>query len=130
MIGNKYWSNGITVRYSDGRWSASVAYYDNGFADDRADDARVSTEGTLHTRYFLRDGKTTDALTVAVDVVKADAERLGITWNTPGVGPFVYMDGDGENGGRPLPSNWRELVDAQARRLGWESLYGSETAAR
>lgn len=130
MIGNGYWSNGITVRYSDGRWSASVDYYDNGFANDRADAGEVSTEGTIHTRYFLRDGKTTDALTVAVDVVKADAERFGIIWNTPGVGPFVYMDGDGENGGRPLPSNWRELVDAQARRLGWESLYGSETAAR
>lgn len=130
MIGNGYWSNGITVRYSDGRWSASVDYYDNGSANDRADTGDVSTEGRLHTRYFLRDGKTTDALTVAIDVVKADAERLGITWNTPGVGPFMYMLGDGENGGRDVPDNWRELVDAQARRLGWEPLYGTETAAR
>lgn len=130
MIGNKYWSNGITVRYSDGRWSASVDYYDNGFANDSADDARVSTEGRVHTRYYLRDGKTADALTVAVDAVKADAERLGITWNTPGVGPFVYMLGDGENDGREVPENWRELVDRQARRLGWEPLYGSEPAAR
>lgn len=129
MIGNGYWSNGITVRYSDGRWSASVDYYDNGHCDDQADDARVSTEGTIHTRYFLRDGKTADALTVAVDVVKADAERLGITWATPGIGPFVYMLGDGDNGGRDVPDNWRELVDAQARRLGWEPMYG-KTATR
>ncbi|HEY9412389.1 MAG TPA: hypothetical protein VIP77_22615 [Jiangellaceae bacterium] len=128
MIGNGYWSNGITVRYSDGRWSASVAYYDDGFVNDTADDGTVSTEGTLHTRYFLRDGKTADALTVAIDTVKADAERLGISWNTPGIGPFVYMDGDGENGGRDVPDNWRELVDEQARRLGWERLY-SQTPA-
>ena len=121
MIGTNYWATGITVRHHEGKWSATVEYLDAGFADDNADAQRVSTEGNLHTRYFLRDGEHASALTVAIDVVKADAERLGIVWGTPG--PFVYMKGDGEDETFPPPDGWRELVDAQARRLGWEPFY-------
>jgi len=119
MIGNGYWSTGITVRFSDGKWAASAGYLDNGFCDDSAEQERVSTQGKLHTRYYLRDGQTKDALTVAVDTVKTDAERLGISWRDP----HVYMDGDGEWEDREYPPDWRLLVDEQARRLGWDPLY-------
>lgn len=123
MIGEGYWSTGITVRFSGGKWSASADYLDNGFCDDSAEHERVSTQGKLHTRYYLRDGETKDALTVAIDIVKADAERLGITWTNP----HVYMDGDGEWDDREYPSGWRRLVDDQAKRLGWEPLYHMAT---
>lgn len=120
MIGDGYWSTGITVRYSAREgWGASLKFLDAGFVNDSADDMRVSTEGTLHTRYYIEDGKHTDALTVVIDVVKTDAERLGIRWENP----HVYMDGDGEWNDRDYPDGWRRLVDSQAERLGWEPLY-------
>ena len=125
MIGNGYWATGITVlwQYSgsgDYGWSARVEYLDGGFCNDDADKGQVSTEGILHTRYAVRDGKTADALTVVIDTIKADAERLGVRWPAPGQSkPHVYYKGDGEDEDYPPPDGWRELVDAQAARLGW-----------
>lgn len=125
MIGNTYWSTGILVRHDNGKWHATVEYFDNGFVDDNADDRRVSTEGKLHTRYYLRDGKHADALTIAIDTVKADAERLGITWRdvwATEAKATIYMDDE-----ETAPAGWRELANAQARRLGWEPCYSERT---
>lgn len=121
MIGNGYWSTGITVTYSDwqgGAWSAAVEYLDDGFCDDDAANGVISTQGKLHTRYQVRDGSEA-TLAAVIDVIKADAERLGITFRTDGAGPNVYYKGDGEDEDYPPPDGWGEMVDAQAARLGW-----------
>jgi hypothetical protein len=125
---NGYWSTGITVTYNEGRWSASVKFFDNGFTDDNPDTGQISTEGTLHTGYFIADGEQVDGLTAAIDTVKRDAERLGIIWRQDGTMPTVYMKGDGEDPEWPAPDGWRELVDAHAERLGWMPCYRTLSA--
>lgn len=127
MIGERYWSTGLTVKArleSGGKlsWAVSCRYLDNGFANDNADSAAISTEGTLHTRYYVRDGETADGLTVAIDAVIRDAITLGIVWSEE-TGPSLYYEGDGENPDYPPPGNWREILTAQAKRLGWDGVW-------
>lgn len=137
MIGNGYWATGITVRYGYSGmdrygWGAEVAFYDNGFCNDDTDAKVISTQGKLGTRYFVREGNTpdADALGAAVDAVKADAERTGIRFKVDGIsGPTVYYEGDGEDPEWPPPFGWRELVNAQAARLGWRPIYHEEAPA-
>ncbi|MBU2249781.1 MAG: hypothetical protein KKD77_23745 [Gammaproteobacteria bacterium] len=110
MIGNTYWSTGISVR-SDGhgKWAAFLRFQDDGFAEDGA------TEGWLTTRYF-------EPLAQAIDTIKADAEKLGIQFRgTIGEIPFLWGEQDGESKEWPMPVNWRELLQEQARRLGWST---------
>ena len=131
MIGSGYWATGITVRYGYSGmnlygWAATVEFYDDGFCSDDTDRSTISTEGMLRTRYYVREGTHTDAaaLATAIDTVKADAEWLGITFRDDGVmAPCVYYQGDGEDEDYPPPAGWREMVDAQAARLGWRGLY-------
>ena len=130
MIGSSYWATGIQVVYGYSGsgaygWAAQVEYYDDGWAgDDNPAEGIVVTEGILRSRYYLRgDGNL--GLTAAVDAVKHDAEQLGIEWKTgTGLGPHVYYKDDGEHpDGYPAPEGWREMVNAQSRRLGWEPAY-------
>lgn len=131
MIGSGYWATGITVRYGYSGmnlygWAARVEFYDDGFCSDDTDSGTISTEGTLRTRYYVREGAGPDAdgLAAAIDAVRADADRLGVAFRDDGVlAPCVYYEGDGENENYPPPEGWRELVDAQAARLGWRGLY-------
>jgi hypothetical protein len=58
-------------------------------------------------------------------VLRADAERLGIQWRDP----TVYYKGDGEDPEYPPPDGWRELLAAQAARLGWYSIYAGPVPA-
>lgn len=128
MIGNSYWSTGITLTYHDGEWGASLTFLDAGFLDDDADAGQVSTEGTLRTRYAVHDGDEVDGLTAAIDALMADAARLGIEWRRmPGVAPSLFTD-EAEAPGWEWPAGWRELVGAQAERLGWESPHRPKTA--
>jgi hypothetical protein len=101
MIGDGYWSSGITVTYQPSAqgWLASATFYDDGFGRSDADTGEISTTGVLGSRYFVRDGHERDGLTAAIDTVKADAERLGITWRDPAL--FVPADGDDPQ--QPLP---------------------------
>ena len=127
MIGDGYWATGIVVTYSGGGqhgWAAEVGYYDAGFCNDDPDTGQISTEGTLHTRYHVRrhGPGTADPLKAVIDVIKADAERLGIRFNDDAC---VFYKGDGEAKDYPPPEGWRELVDAQAVRLGWRGIYGT-----
>jgi len=131
MIGNGYWATGISVKYGyhgSGLygWSAQVRFYDDGFAgDDNTASGAIVTEGTLGTRYFICDGDTPegDGLAAAIDAVKADAERLGITWHREeNVRPSVYCDHEEDGDG---PDGWRKLVDAQSARLGWQPAYST-----
>lgn len=129
MIGNGYWTTGITVKYGDAGggvrgWGATLNFYDDGFCDDDVAAGVVSTQGTLTTRYTLPAMTDTDALTAAVDAVKADADRLGIRFGRDGSGGTVYMEQDGELPADRLPAAaWWVLVNAQAERLGWASSY-------
>lgn len=114
MIGSRYWSTGIMVRwYADGdQWFLSLDFKDDGFCD------QASSEGTLKLRYLVDD------LQVGIDTLKAEAERFGIAWATsvPSC-PTVYMDGDGESPDRDYPEDWRAVVNAQAGRIGWFPCY-------
>lgn len=123
MIGPNYWSTGILVTYIEGGtggpvaapeprlWAAKAEFFDNGFCEIR------STEGEIHTRYSC------PTIEEAIDLVKADVERLGIEWR-PGT---IYMRGDGEDEEFPPPADWRRIVNQQAERLGWEPSYRLET---
>ena len=116
MIGTRYWSTGIIVaRHDANRWSAEVKFFDDGFCDNG------SSEGVLRARYL-------GPLSHVVDLVKADAERLGIRWGaTPDLQPSIYYDGDGERSDLPPPPpNWCALVNAEAARLGWRQCYAPE----
>lgn len=121
MIGDYYWSTGIKVRYVEpyegkpARWSASADFYDAGFCQD------PSTEGHFHTRYAQ------ESLSAAIDVLKADMERMGIVWaDWVPTTPSLYVEGDGKRDDVPLPTNWRELVNAEAERIGWHASYARE----
>ena len=94
MIGEQYWSTGIKVTYDRGKWGAECSFFDAGFCQDQ------STEGTFKTRYFL------PTLAAAIDLVKQDAERLGIVFrqSIPGC-PTLYVEGDGEDAPVSLPKD-------------------------
>jgi len=122
MIGSSYGSTGITVVHTyagggeDG-WAATLDYLDGGFCNDEPGKGIVSTEGTLRTRYCVRDGSCADPLGTAIDVLRADAERMGILWREP----CLYYRGDGESPDWPPPDGWRDMLAAQAERIGWRT---------
>lgn len=128
MIGNGYWATGIVLTwYGDGRWSGEINYYDNGFCDDDPDHAEVSTEGTLRTRYVVRDGTHVDGLTAVIDTLIGDAARLGIDLRDPvGGRPYLYYRRDGEDVDYPPPPDWKALLAGQAARIGWRSPYARQ----
>jgi hypothetical protein len=117
MIGDGYWSTGITVHwgYAGGQrwgWAAGLDFYDDGFCDPDA------TQGRLATRYFVVT--LDDPLGRAIDLLKADAERLGIRFDgRDGEPPSLYYKGDGESPDFPPPVGWRALLVDQAERIGW-----------
>jgi hypothetical protein len=129
----RYWSTGITVTWAPfaeriqgepyGGWHAKLDYSDDGFADNDPDAGQISTEGTLHTRYPVRDAKIRSGLSVAIDTLLADAERLGIEFKA--VGPYseswLFYRGDGEDAEHPPPDGWRETLAAEAERVGFRS---------
>jgi hypothetical protein len=110
MVGEKYWSIGIVLKWNENHgWSATVDFMDDGFCDSQ------STEGNLHTRYF-------GPVEQAIDVVLADAQRLGIEFKSNIAGkPFLLYTGDGENKDWPAPPNWKSILREQARRIGFTS---------
>ncbi|WP_275558466.1 hypothetical protein [Streptomyces sp. 5-6(2022)] len=121
-----YWSTGITVA-----WSPRARTI-NGQAHPgwKASAEKISTQGHLETRYFvtdtdipstpLRPGENLSGLTVAVDALITDAERLGIdfmSWSDQQ--PMLYYKGDGEDADYPAPEGWRDMLKAEAERIGW-----------
>jgi hypothetical protein len=129
LIGDRYWATGITVHADPehmDRWTAEVVYVDDGLpgGDDNTDKGVISTEGRLYTRYAVRPGDTADALTAAIDVIKADAERIGVTWAKDATVCYI---GAGRWDVFPPPARWRETVNAQAVRLGWRPAYSSHS---
>lgn len=119
MIGKRYWSTGISLRYADDRnpaWAGSLDFYDEGFANDDPEAERISTVGSLRTRYYIRtSGRHGDALAAVTDTLRRDAEKLGIEFRDP----YVYAEIEGEDPNHPLPDGWVGLLEEQADRLGW-----------
>lgn len=117
MVGERYWSTGITLVCNGGKWSASADFQDDGFCQER------STEGKIWTRYQC------ESLTLAevLDLLREDAERLGIAFRTlPGnVGPSLYYQGDGEDQDFPPPEGWERLLADQAERIGWNFFHAA-----
>jgi len=115
MIGPNYWTTGIVVLFAPPapcsdkpRYGAWLEFFDDGWAQDG------STEGKLRIRYVETD------LAAALDVLIADAKRLGIEFkNVIGDAPILYVKGDGEDVSVYLPADWGEQLQAQATRLGW-----------
>jgi hypothetical protein len=108
VIGDGYWTTGITLKPFDGKWAATAGFFDSGFCQDE------STEGKLHTRYYCKDVEQ------AIDTLIADLQRLGIRLGAvPGQAPSLYMQGDGEDADVDYPGGWREMLVEQAKRLGW-----------
>jgi hypothetical protein len=127
-----YWATGISVRWHEhsgshdgvphGGWSAKVDFLDDGFCNDDADAAQISTEGTLRTRYSVRDGNRVSGLRAAIDALLLDIKRLGIEMRGSDASPpSIYYHGDGEDPEWPPPVGWRELLAAEAERIGWTS---------
>jgi hypothetical protein len=107
MVGDKYWSTGITLK-SDGigLWVAECKFFDSGFVQSE------STEGVLISRYYA-------PLEIVIDNVKADVEKLGIDWREP----TLYGHGDGEDEEWPMPPNWKTIIKEQCNRIGWNFIY-------
>ena len=88
----RYRSTGITVTFVPiaerihdqpyPGWHATLDYYDDGLVNNDPETARVSTNGTLYTRYPVRDSKIRSGLSIAIDTLLADATRLGIDFTT------------------------------------------------
>lgn len=138
-----YWSTGIILTWNplvfrgdDGKWvsgwSDIVTFHDDGWVDDLDTDAgAISTEGTLRTRYAVTDGQVRTALAAVIDTLIADADRLGIrfTWPTADDRPHLYYRGDGEHPDYPPPDGWRDLLAAEAERIGWATYRAAEVKA-
>lgn len=133
-----YWAVGIILTwhpdiprdYNGNRtsgWSGQIGYYDDGFAgDDNPDERCIATEGSLRTRYAVRDGQHRTALAAVIDTLIADATRLGIQLGTSADGPRLFVSGDGEWADTPLPDGWRTLLAAEAQRIGWKTYSAGE----
>lgn len=140
MIGDRYWSVGITVYAREARsvnsegvpgalaWGGHLKFYDGGWAgDDNAATGVVVTEGRLTTRYHVDPapgdhGPT--ALTAVIDALLADATKLGIDFHlSEALAPAVSYEGDGEWENYPPPAGWREMLREQNKRLGWDNPY-------
>lgn len=74
--------------------------------------------GNIQTKYA-------DTLKYSIDTIKADAEKLGIVFHTMlKISPALLYRGDGEDDDyHPPPEGWRELLRAEAKRIGFVCPY-------
>lgn len=115
MIGNKYWSTGISVKPRQNMkgsydWTATAEFFDDGWCDNE------SSQGLLEARYC-------GELSSVIDVVKRDVEALGIEWRNINDTPMLYCYQDGEDKDWRFPDDWRELLREEAKRIGFNCLY-------
>lgn len=112
------WSTGITVWYGyAGSHNGIERYGWAGSLDWHANASNGSPiEGTIHTRYFE------DTLEKAIDMVIEMADRFGVKFHPQEEAvPYLYYKGDGEDKENKPPENWRQLLNAEARRRKWAS---------
>lgn len=112
MIGLNYWTTGIKLHNTERGWSAELEFFDDGFCDT------ASTEGTLRTRYIVQDGTAAQNAIKAAQLVKIDAERLGIDFRMS----YLYLHRDNWiTSGEETGSNAvEEIMSAVCDALGWK----------
>lgn len=110
-------STGVHLFYNPSHgWGTLVEFQGTNFAqEDRI-------EGEIRTSYHRQD------LAAAIDQVIAQAKQTGVVFGP--AGPHIYVQGDGEGPGVNLPENWREIVQQQCDRLGWQNCYETAEAQR
>lgn len=111
MIGNRYWSTGINLKYTSysNQWSATLKFFDSGFCQDE------STEGKLYTRYYVDDPIQ------AIKTLIEDAGKLGIDFKHGKDGKIILMWGKAERTNKP--KNWKCILEDIAKRSGTKSAY-------
>ena len=118
MIGKRYRSTGISLRYGGDRnlaWSGYLNFFDDGWGADDPAAGEISTVGELSTRYFVATEAHQQSMRLVTDTLVRDAEALGIEFQDP----MLYAHEDGEDLDYPMPEGWAELLGEQAERLGW-----------
>ena len=129
MIGSGYFHNHFTATYgysgnNENGWSVSAKFIDAGFASDDVKSGHISTEGELHTRYMVRNADGISGIKVAVEVLLADLNRMGITavYDLPGsvLGGAINIK---RRRGYPIPVSEKIAIFDLADSLGWE-VYG------
>lgn len=113
MVGKGYWTTGITLRWGGDKWSVSLEFMDDGWCD------AWSTEGELRVRYLVDTSK----LSEAIDILIANAVRLGIELKGAALPPSLYVPGDGEWKEEKYHPEWREILARECGRLGWRNPY-------
>lgn len=133
MISTKgsYWAASITLRYQDRpqSWAGNLDFYDEGLANDNAESGRISTEGSLHTRYFVKGHPAEVALAAVIDTLIADAGRLGIGFKGTVTDKPELLYDDGENAEFPPPEGFKHMLRTQADRIGWNSYHNAEVSS-
>ena len=99
-------------------WHAALDYCDDGVRRQRPRDRPGLHRRHTPTRYPVRDSKIRSGLSIAIDTLLADAARLDIDFPTA-PSPRLYYWGDGEDPNHPAPEGWRDLLAAEADRIGW-----------
>lgn len=110
MIGNRYWSTGINLKYTpySNQWCATLKFFDSGFCQDE------STEGKLYTRYYIDDPVQ------AIKTLIEDAVKLGIEFNLSD-GKIILMWSKAERTNRP--KDWKSILEDIAKKTGTKSAY-------
>lgn len=113
MHGDKLFATGIVIRQDwRGGWWAEATFEDFGHCD------RGSVMGHIETKY------ADDDLPYTIDTIKRDVESLGVEFaQLDGVSPALLYSEDGEDEDFPPPDGWRELLKAEAQRIGFLCLY-------
>jgi hypothetical protein len=122
MIGADYWTTGITVGWTDGdsgrMWHVELSFMDDGFANDDPKRGRISTQGTLRSRYYVDSVPGRSGLRSALDALIQDAARLEIDFRDTGAGIWLYDEaGDASS----QPQDIQDEMVRQAERLGWQT---------
>ena len=137
MIGPNHAFAGIGVRYTYAGtnsyaqetygWSAELDYFDKGFNNDDVTSGAISTEGTLRTRYAVRDLDGFSGLLAVINAVLTDAKRFGIEESrSEGLKPSIWVSShEDDNADLPeIPNEDIEILRDIARELDFE-LIGS-----
>lgn len=114
MYGNELYATGIILEYGPSAgdkygWWATVEFQDFGHCDDR------SIKGVISTQYGVE-------ISLAIDTILTDVEKLGIKFiKSESITPALLYKDDSENKDYPPPEGWRQLLKAEAARIGFHT---------
>ena len=138
MIGKNYYFVGLNLQYGySGRgengWSATLDFHDGGFANDNVAAGIVSTEGTLRTRYSLRDSNGVSGVQVALESILRDASSLGISkisaLHPEGMKAVIFVSVFNERKAplyADVPASDLALIASLAKELDFEVVYNEK----